>query len=415
MNYHTKVFEVEISNGGPRGYETATTLKLPATWAEFHDALEKARIPDGRNCGIELTKSWREGISSGLIGNARNLYELNLFALRLTMLTLEESLSMNGLLKIEGSQGARSIPLPRLINLTFHANCHVAPDVFDDENLGAFLYEGEMLSDAAMNLLDTTEPGSEYRKRLLEVFGEQHRQETGGVFTDCGYVEPDGEAFEEVYKPGEMVYFERSGAPVVLEVSKGFFNDPAYDNDKTALLDLPAIRNAVDKAIDAVDAASEKECGFRCVECRVPSLRELIDEAVDEEGSIGPAEEIASLLKQKERIWGAEEFVKYKALLEASGCPDLKSAAQLMEEIDRYELRPEVAQTWGYAEMALREKYPDLPDELFQTGQAAEIGRKMLEEGNAALTEYGLLRSRDGSPLPCFEQEKHELAGPQLG
>ena len=133
MDYQKKAFEVEISNGGPRGYETAITLKLPATWAEFHDALQKARIPDGRNCGIELTRSWWAGLSSDLIGGAKNLYELNLFARRLTMLTSVELLSMDGLLKMEQAQGTKSIPLPRLINLTFNADCHIVPDVFNDE------------------------------------------------------------------------------------------------------------------------------------------------------------------------------------------------------------------------------------------------------------------------------------------
>ena len=206
MDYQKKAFEVEISNGGPRGYETAITLKLPATWAEFHDALQKARIPDGRNCGIELTRSCWAGLSSELIGGAQNLYELNLFAMRLTMLTSVELLSMDGLLKMEQAQGTKSIPLPRLINLTFNADCHIVPDVFNDESLGAFLYENEMLTKEVECLLDTTEPGSGYRGRLLEVFGEEHRQAIGGVFTSCGYMEPSGEAFEEVYRPGQMAY-----------------------------------------------------------------------------------------------------------------------------------------------------------------------------------------------------------------
>ena len=164
MDYQKKAFEVEISNGGPRGYETAITLKLPATWAEFHDALQKARIPDGRNCGIELTRSWWAGLSSELIGGAQNLYELNLFAMRLTMLTSVELLSMDGLLKMEQARGTKSIPIPRLINLTFNADCHILPDVFNDESLGAFLYENEMLTKEAMCLLDTTEPGSGYAR-----------------------------------------------------------------------------------------------------------------------------------------------------------------------------------------------------------------------------------------------------------
>ena len=67
---------------------------------------------------IELTRSWWAGLSSDLIGGAKNLYELNLFARRLTMLTSVELLSMDGLLKMEQAQGTKSIPLPRLINLT---------------------------------------------------------------------------------------------------------------------------------------------------------------------------------------------------------------------------------------------------------------------------------------------------------
>ena len=49
-----KMFEVEIRNNGPKGYETAVSLRMPATWSEFHDALQKARIKDGRSCGNEL-------------------------------------------------------------------------------------------------------------------------------------------------------------------------------------------------------------------------------------------------------------------------------------------------------------------------------------------------------------------------
>lgn len=404
MDYQKKAFEVEISNGGPRGYETAITLKLPATWAEFHDALQKARIPDGRNCGIELTRSWWAGLSSDLIGGVQNLYELNLFAMRLTMLTSVELLSMDGLLKMEQARGTKSIPIPRLINLTFNADCHILPDVFNDESLGAFLYENEMLTKEAMCLLDTTEPGSGYHGRLLEVFGEEHRQTIGGVFTSCGYMEPNGESFEEVYRPGQMAYFDRSGSPVVLEVTMGRFDDPAYDSDKSTFLNLPAVGNAIGQAIDKVGASSEKECGFQCVECLIPSLREMINDAIADAGGLAPAEKMATLLKQKQRIWNEDAIIKYKAILEASGCSGLQDAIRLMEDLDQYELRPDVAQPWGYAELVLREKYPDLPEALFQTGQSAEIGRELLEDRNGVITEYGLIRRLDGQPVQSLHE-----------
>lgn len=49
------IFEVEISNSGPKSYETATVMKMPASFAEFSDALQKARIKDGSFCKNELT------------------------------------------------------------------------------------------------------------------------------------------------------------------------------------------------------------------------------------------------------------------------------------------------------------------------------------------------------------------------
>lgn len=236
------------------------------------------------------------------------------------------------------------------------------------------------------------------------------------MFTDCGYVELGSEIKPVyVYRPGEVAYFHRSGAPVVLEVSKGFFNDPQYDNDKTAVLDLPAVDAGIWRAVGAVDAVSTKECAFHCIDCLIPSLRDVINDTLEDDG-LEEVNDFARQLAKQERIWGEAEFVRYKALLAAVGQPDLTSAAQLLEKAEQYELLPEVAETWDYAELMAREKYPDLPSELFQTPQAAQIGRTMLEEGNGAITEYGLIRRTDGRPLPVFtgKPQREEFAGPQM-
>lgn len=267
-----------------------------------------------------------------------------------------------------------------------------------------------------MALLDTTEENSGFRERLLELLGEQHQEDHGGVFTDCGYVELGSEIKPVyVYRPGEVAYFHRSGAPVVLEVSKGFFNDPQYDNDKTAVLDLPAVDAGIWRAVGAVDAVSTKECAFHCIDCLIPSLRDVINDTLEDDG-LEEVNDFARQLAKQERIWGEAEFVRYKALLAVVGQPDLTSAAQLLEKADQYELLPEVAQTWGYAELALREKYPDLPEELFQTPQAAQIGQRMLDDRLGIITDYGLIRRTDGAPLPVFEpeHEKEMFSGPQM-
>ena len=266
----------------------------------------------------------------------------------------------------------------------------------------------------AMALVDTMEEDSSFRERLLELLGEQHQEEHSGVFTSRGYAEP-GSDFKEVYRKGEMFCFARPSAPVVLEVRKGFFDDPSYDNDKTTILNLPASDADIWRAVGEVDAASLDECAFRCIDCEVPSLRDAVDDAIEQEGGIGMASEFAANLAQKKQSWHEADWVKYKALLSVAGCPSLQDAIQLMHGLDDYDLRPDVAATWDYAEVVLREKYPDLPEELFQTPQAAMVGRQRLEENHAAITDYGLLRRRDSGQLPVFAQKTREMDGPQWG
>lgn len=299
------IFEVEISNGSPKGYETATVMELPASWAEFNDALQKARIKDGRSCKNELTGIHCKGLQRGMIGENVNLYDLNLFAQRLAILTEDQRPGMEALLKMEQEHHSGPVPLERLINLTYNTDaCCFAPQVFNHEELGEFLYASEMLSDAAMALLDTTEENSGFRERLLELLGEQHQEDHGGVFTDCGYVELGSEIKPVyVYRPGEVAYFHRSGAPVVLEVSKGFFNDPQYDNDKTAVLDLPAVDAGIWRAVGAVDAVSTKECAFHCIDCLIPSLRDVINDTLEDDG-LEEVNDFARQLAKQERIWG---------------------------------------------------------------------------------------------------------------
>lgn len=257
-------------------------MKMPASFAEFSDALQKARIKDGSFCKNELTCIHYNGLTHAMIGWNANLYDLNLFAQRLASLTEEQKKGMDALLKIKQNHRVAPIPLNQLINLTYNTDiCCFAPRVSNHEELGAFLYANEMLSNEAMALLDTTEEGSGFQERLLELLGEQHQEDHGGVFTDFGYAELGGE-IKDIYvcQSNETACFHRSDAPVMLEVRKGFFNDPSYDNDKTAVLNLPAADAGIWRAVEKVDAASVDECAFRCVDCLIPFLRDAINNAI---------------------------------------------------------------------------------------------------------------------------------------
>ncbi len=404
-----KVFEVEISNTGPKGYETATVLGLPATRAEFQDALQKARIKDSRCCRNELVSVNFAGISSGQIGRDVDLLELNFLAERLALLDADGRKGLEGLIQMEQERFGAPIPLSRFINLTFHTDlCRFAPGVSSEKELGTFLYENEMLPQEAMALLDTAEPGSRYQTALLEAFGQKYSEDQKGVFTHWGYAELDGE-FQEVYKKVKWHIFPSREAPLCWRCPRDFLTIPAMTTTEQPSCSLPASDEDLWRAVEAVDAASPKECGFRCVECMIPALRAVIGQAIDEEEGIEAVNEFARELKKKSRVWDTPEIVKYKALLEANHVSSLQEAERLTHRLDEYELLPEIGASWDYAELVLREEYPGLPAELFQTGQAAQIGQRLLAQNGAVLTEYGLLRRKDRLPLEQPLRQEGEM------
>ena len=143
---------------------------------------------------------------------------------------------MDALLKIKQNHRVAPIPLNQLINLTYNTDiCCFAPRVSNHEELGAFLYANEILSNRGVWLCLTPQRRASgfLRKNCWNCWEEQHQEDHGGVFTDFGYAELGGE-IKDIYvcQSNETACFHRSDAPVMLEVRKGFFNDPSYDNDK---------------------------------------------------------------------------------------------------------------------------------------------------------------------------------------
>lgn len=122
-------FEVEISRPGEFGILTSSTLELPATWVEYQDAMEKARITDDRVIyEVELCGT-RWSCLENRIPAPIYLPELNLLAQRLAGLSSQQNAIFDAMVSIEAKQSKRNtIPLPRLINFTYSLdNCRVAP------------------------------------------------------------------------------------------------------------------------------------------------------------------------------------------------------------------------------------------------------------------------------------------------
>jgi hypothetical protein len=116
---------------------------MPATWAEFQDVKEKARITHERAVySYKVLRCEYDWLKPHIPVNG-NLLELNLLALRVQNHIQDRLDVFEAMVDIETQRGGgQPIQLPRLINLTFNLdNCHVAGNIRNDAELGNFLYE----------------------------------------------------------------------------------------------------------------------------------------------------------------------------------------------------------------------------------------------------------------------------------
>jgi hypothetical protein len=399
-------FKVEIMRPGQFGVSTSAELELPATWAEYHDALEKARITDDRTIYsatmLSCQREWLVPHIPEQLPGGRTLLELNLLATRMQQYIPENLDIMEAMVKIEaGRTENEPILIPRLINLTFNTDrCHIAPDNLSDTNLGKFLYENDFLQDADYNAVLSRVENGQPVSELLTLLGREHREANGGTLTGTGlYVEFDGE-LEEVYKPGEMVYFQRTGVPVVLELSK---------NGKTATLDLPARSGTeIYKALDAVVAAELEECKCRCIDCLIPAAKSWIDKVEDVEQILDFAHELGCM-DRLDRVTG------YKAILEAAKCEDLQGAMRLAEVMEDYRLDTEYATPEDYAKAMLNSPpFSEFCLELDKYIDLYTFGSALMEKNNVVMTEYGTLSRKDGGQLFSQSDEPEPGMGMEM-
>ncbi|MDR2571780.1 MAG: hypothetical protein LBD23_16000, partial [Oscillospiraceae bacterium] len=225
-------FTVEIVRPDKLGMGASASLELPATWAEFQDAMQQARITDDTAYTYELCYVERDWLRPHIPEESADLLELNLLATRMEKYIKDNMGVFEAMVQIEGGRhDGEPIPLPRLINMTFSLDeCPAVADIRSDKELGEFLYKNDFFTkedaEAIQARLDSGRPVND----LYAILAREHRANTGGVLTDSGrYVEFDGST-GKAYVPGETEYFERTGAPVVLELSK---------NGKTAIYELP--------------------------------------------------------------------------------------------------------------------------------------------------------------------------------
>lgn len=383
-----EVFEVEI--GGPDGLGFAT-VTLPAPAWELLDALDMARITDGKTPHTTSVLSCEPPCLARFIPENAGLFELNHLAQRLCALEGWQLNCFEGMVLMDAEKGSVSIPVERLVNFTHSMDdCQFAPRVYGDEALGRFYVENgfpvipENLPEILYEILD------------YESIGRKARMAEHGVFTSGGYVVQSG-AVAQVYHAGGAQP-EKPDYTVLLDVALGGWDDPATDNPPTPLK-LPADNAALRRTVRETGAASTEECSFTAVDCAVPRLTELVNDELRESDGICFGA-INTLAEQLEVLDRDGRLPVFKAMLEAA--PDnltLDEAIDLAGQSADFALAQNASDPTDYARAALEKCEIPLREELLHGANLHRYGEKLMERDMAVSTDYGLLRPLDGKTV----------------
>lgn len=397
------VFSVYAAGEGPR--ETYATLDLPATPYEIEDALEKVRLQPDEKLFLDIEEFYDFRFLAPYLEDVNDLYGLNALAEKLARLVDYESAVFAGQLKMDLDARISDITLPRLLSLADNTPyCDVIDVALNDSQLGKFYAENgfvtelEQLPDEAFKIIEDM---LDY-----EQIGRKMRQAEGGVFVDrstygySGYVirhrEPElANALPAPEKPDYMI---------LLEVCKGYFNDPDYDSDSVVQLKLPASKETLDGVLNTLEAADWSELAFTCLDCRIPALIEAVNQTEDVFVANHAALQFAQMT--------GEQIPKLKSLLEVTGITNLAEAIQLSEQMDSFVYSPEFSSPTDVAKAEIKFSLIDKEAELLIPHvNLHQYGKALLENHNWTLTDYGMISRQDGQPIQKFEGQKQGMGG----
>ena len=383
-----KVFELYIANA-LRDEERYAVLDLPATPYEMLDALERAGCRSSEEAYYQVEEYLDFEYLESVISPDCSLNHLNALAEKLSELNDRQSITFEGLLRMEQEKNEGQISIHTLLQLAHNADCcHVLGEALNDSQLGRFYAENdflEELSDLPENVFDLLD---------FERIGREERQAEGGVFTRGGYVVQNTE-LEQIPLPDDPP--PEPDYTVLLKVSRRDSHDAL-----SATIRLPASEEELDKALEQLDAAGWEECGYTCLDCAVPWAREWMEEK--DLSTIQPfAEELNQLQRQG-------QLPKYKALLLASRCEDLWDALEMADSMQSMVFTPSILSSQDAALAKLQTVFDaDNLNILLRHLDLNGYGNELIAADHEELTPYGLIHQQNGEPIPIRRKEDQEM------
>lgn len=388
-----KIFKIEICYRN-----MAVDLWLPATDYQLLDAIDKLGFTQAVKPTIDIYQygDGFQNLSEVMEKDGLDLFELNALARRLSQFELEDMIALHALVFTRLEREESNIPIRELLDLAYSTDCcEVHPGVDTYKELGHFYVENGMLPE----LKDVPEAALPFLN--YEEIGRKISMEECGMLAPGGYVTQTSDLLE-VSKSMEFAPPPNPDYTILLEISKGH---PTNDNEKTALLSLPAEPAAMDAALTAVGAWDWMEAGIRCLDCRVPSLIP----------HIGGDDNVAHIncLAQVIQEMNDKEVRKFKAVLEAVEELSVLGATQIADVLDEYLYSPQLIYPEDLASDFLASSMGERAlDTLSGFVNLFGYGEALMKQQNCVQTEYGMVSREDG------QEPKHTALddqGPQAG
>lgn len=378
-----KIFRLYMVDASDRDSPSEVWLNLPASPYELKDALERVNADSWQNVGMEVDEFLDFEFIQSSLPMPVELPKLNALAEALAAMDAHQKLAFCGLL-LSDPNGTKSYE--RLLDLADSAeDCHIAVDVANDAQLGRFYCDNGFIP-----IADTV-PEEAYELLDFQKLGRQAREAEHGSYVYGNYVVLDG----EIRHRDRDFTMEEPDYTVLMQVQNAATNSVIE-------LRLPAEPYEMEEALDRIGAEAWGDTICRCLDCKAPRLTELITE----NGNLAIADRTARLLDTLDE----HQLSTYKALLEVMQPADLTTAILLMDTVDQYVMDSKIRSPMDVArdqlkfmlcenDAALLEQYLN----LYGYGEA------IIEQDNAALTEYGYFQRRDCEPILAPELTNPEM------
>lgn len=380
-----RIFNLELT--GENGY--SVTQALPATAYEMMDAFDRLRVSYDSDVEWDILSFARHARLENWIGSG-SIHELNTLARKLSEMSAHESVAFDGLVDMEKAKGLKIIPMDRLIDLAYSADsCHVLTEARSEADLGRFFVENgfvkelETVPEAVFDMLD-------YAK-----IGRDMCAGAGGILINRGYVEPT----EVIRSIHETIDFSLNKPAYTALMELGIMNSTDHTH-----IGLPADDGTWDAALERLGAVSWDEVVFRCIDCRIPRLRDAFAQASGK----SEMNEAAMVLE----ALSDEDVRTCKAVLAAAEVGDLADAVTIMKAPGDYVASPQYT---SYSDIGREEiKFqtpPETAELLLKHIHLYEYGKDVAAHDNLILTEYGGIERRDGQPIMIHTSENQPALG----